>query len=262
MSSQDSSTGPAPPSGEGGEARPFVVTVDGPAGSGKSTTAKEVARRLGFYHLDSGALYRGITLALLRASDGVLDPATIDERRIEALDLKVSWSDEGPDIRLGGAVVSDDDLRARPVTDVVSAVAAVPSVRNWLLHAQRSGARPPGLVADGRDMGSVVFPSAPVKVFLQADSEVRAARRLRQLGTPDPTPAEVAREAKRLRARDAFDAGREVAPLVVPEGAHVIDTTAVDFDAQVEAILELVHRAGGGASGADDAANRGRSDPS
>ncbi|NNF27352.1 MAG: (d)CMP kinase [Gemmatimonadetes bacterium] len=231
------------PSKDDGRERPFVITVDGPAGSGKSTTAREVARRLGFYHLDSGALYRGITLALLRASDGVLNPEAIDGSRIEALDLQVSWDDEGPLIRLDGAPVPDDDLRARPVTEVVSAVAAVPSVRRWLMEAQRSGARLPGLVADGRDMGSVVFPEAQVKVFLQADTKVRAARRLQQLGTASPTPAEVTREADRLRARDASDAGREVAPLIVPDGAYVIDTTEVEFEEQVEEILALVGRA-------------------
>ena len=224
--------------------RPFVITLDGPAGSGKSTTAREVARRLGFYHLDSGALYRGITLALLRAGDGTVNLGNIDQATIESLDLAVSWSEQGPLIHLDGVLVPDGDLRATPVTDVVSAVAAVPAVRNWLLGAQRSGARPPGLVADGRDMGSVVFPAAQLKVFLQADPEVRAVRRLRQLGADEPTPAEVAREAERLSARDASDAGREVAPLVVPEGAHLIDTTAVAFDDQVEAIIDLARRAG------------------
>ena len=170
---------------------PLVITLDGPAGSGKSTTAKEVARRLGLFHLDSGALYRGIALALLRAGDGTVDPDSVDRKRIEDLDLDVTWNDQGPVLRLQGARIPDRDLRARAVTEVVSAVAAVPAVREWLLQAQRSGARPPGLVADGRDMGSVVFPDAQVKVFLEADPEIRAARRLRQLGAHDPTSAEV-----------------------------------------------------------------------
>ena len=219
---------------------PLVITLDGPAGSGKSTTAREVARRLGLHHLDSGALYRGITLALLRASDGRVEVDHIDKARIESLDLHLSWDDRGAVIRLNGAVVADADLRAPHVTRVVSAVAAVPAVRNWLLDAQRSAARPPGLVADGRDMGSVVFPDAKLKVFLQADPVVRADRRLRQLGNAHPTPEEVAEEVRRLQARDEQDSGREVAPLVVPEGAHVIDTTEVEFDQQVESIIRLV----------------------
>jgi cytidylate kinase len=201
-----------------------------------------VARRLGLFHLDSGALYRGIALALLRAGDGTVDADSVDRKRIEELDLDVTWNDQGPVLRLQGARIPDRDLRARAVTEVVSAVAAVPAVREWLLQAQRSGARPPGLVADGRDMGSVVFPDAQVKVFLEADPEIRAARRLRQLGAHDPTSAEVSRETERLVARDASDAGRAVAPLVVPEGAHIIDTTDVTFEEQVDTILDLVRR--------------------
>jgi len=224
--------------------RPLVITIDGPAGSGKSTTAQEVARRLGLLHLDSGALYRGITLALLRAFDGDLRVDRVDEERIGALDLEVAWASGGPVIWLAGAQVADEDLRSDEVTAHVSAVAAVPAVRSWLLGAQRAGPRFPGLVADGRDMGTVVFPDADVKVYLEADTGVRALRRLQQRGVADPSPDEVMAEARKLEARDAIDAGREVSPLRVPAGALVVDTSDLTFEEQIARILELVEGAG------------------
>ncbi len=231
-----------PDAGQG--RRSLVITIDGPAGSGKSTTAQEVARRLGLLHLDSGALYRGITLALLRAFDGDLPVDRVDAARIGTLELEVAWDSEGPVIRLAGARVPDEDLRSDAVTAHVSAVAAVPAVRGWLLGAQRAGPRFPGLVADGRDMGTVVFPDADVKVFLEADTDVRALRRLRQRGVADPSPGEVRTEARKLEARDATDAGRELSPLRVPAGALVIDTSDLGFEEQITRILERVEAAG------------------
>ena len=224
------------------DAKSFVITIDGPAGSGKSTTSKEVASRLGFRHLDSGALYRAIALALLRASDGTLRLEGLNRSRIDDLGLEIRWGDRSPEVWIAGVPVPAEALRGRAVTGAVSAVAAVPAVREWLLEAQRSGARAPGLVADGRDMGSVVFPDADLKVFLKADPEVRARRRLLQRGRGSPTEGEVEQEAALILDRDRRDSERDVAPLKVPPDAVVIDTTHVTFEDQVS---EIVRRATG-----------------
>ena len=224
------------------DAKSFVITIDGPAGSGKSTTSKEVASRLGFRHLDSGALYRAIALALLRASDGTLRLEGLNRSRIDDLGLEIRWGDRSPEVWIAGVPVPAAALRGKAVTGAVSAVAAVPAVREWLLEAQRSGARAPGLVADGRDMGSVVFPDADLKVFLKADPEVRARRRLLQRGGGSPTEGEVEQEAALILDRDRRDSERDVAPLTVPPDAVVIDTSHVTFEDQVS---EIVRRATG-----------------
>lgn len=219
-----------------------VVTLDGPAGSGKSTTAREVARRLGYRYLDSGALYRMITHALL--AEGV-DPDEWPELTgddLAALDVSAEAGDETLVLRHRGEVLTDE-LRTEEVTEYVSAVARVAAVRSWLLDTQRALGRSGRLVADGRDMGSVVFPDAGTKVFLEADLRERARRRLGDRGVEDPKAEAVAAEADRLSARDAADAGRETAPLRVPEGAHRLDTTELDFEEQVERVVALAREA-------------------
>lgn len=220
----------------------LVITIDGPAGSGKSSTAQEVARRLGLPHLDSGALYRAITLAVLEAGDGDVVPDELDEEAIVELGLEVDWRDGAPRARIKGRIVPDEDLRAEAVTDAVSRVSAVPAVRAWLLAAQRAGARGPGLVADGRDMGSVVFPDAPLKVYLQADATIRARRRLAQRGVEDPEAGRVDAEAVRLAQRDRQDMERKAAPLRIPPGALLIDTTELAFEEQVARIVDAARR--------------------
>jgi cytidylate kinase len=219
-----------------------VVTLDGPAGSGKSTTAKEVARRLGLRHLDSGAFYRALTWALLDAGIDEarwpeLTGADLDARRVS-----IQPGDDGFRILVADRELGDE-LRSREVTARVSELARLPAVRDWLLDIQRRAGAYGGLVADGRDMGTVVFPDAEVKVFLTADLEERARRRLRDHGRSDPTPTEVDEEARRIDERDRMDSEREVSPLRRPPDAHVLDTSRLDFDAQVEAIVALVAEA-------------------
>ena len=131
-------------------------------------------------------------------------------------------------------------MRTPEVTGLVSAAAMVPAVRSCLLGLQREAGREGCLVSDGRDMGSVVFPDAAVKVFLVADLNERARRRLLQAGATDPTPAEVDAEAARIRTRDELDSSREASPLIRPEGAKDLDTTNLSFDEQVEAIVAMV----------------------
>ncbi|HSR40608.1 MAG TPA: (d)CMP kinase, partial [Longimicrobiales bacterium] len=157
-----------------------LVTVDGPAGSGKSTTAREVARRLGFRHLDSGALYRAVTYALLEAGVPEQRWADLTLEELQRIPIGLEAGEDGFVPLLGGEPIPDDRLRTGRVTSRVSQLASVPAVRRRLLELQREAGAQGGVVADGRDMGTVVFPGAEVKVFLTADPEERARRRLAQ----------------------------------------------------------------------------------
>lgn len=226
----------------------FVVTIDGPAGSGKSTTAHGVAQRLGFRHLDSGALYRGITYALLEDGAYSVDSGegppldALRRDQVDALKVESRWDGLSQEIWIGGSRVPDASLRVPAVTAAVSAVSAVRAVRSWLLDVQRASAEGPGLVADGRDMGSVVFPEADLKVFLKADARVRALRRLLQMGVEAPTTEQISEEEGRLVVRDAADSERELSPLQVPTGAVIIDTTELDLGEQISEIVSRIHR--------------------
>jgi cytidylate kinase len=216
-----------------------VVTLDGPAGSGKSTTAREVARRLGFRHLDSGAFYRALTFGLLEAE---VDPDRWDVLTASDLDrvgVRVEPTEGGFRILLGDRVLAQE-LRSQRVTAHVSRLAGLRPVRAWLLETQRAAGRRGRLVADGRDMGTVVFPDAEAKVFLIADVSERARRRLREHGVGDPSAADLENEVARIAARDRVDSERELSPLRQPDGALLLDTTRLTFEEQVEAILTRV----------------------
>lgn len=212
-----------------------VVTLDGPAGVGKSTTARAVAHRLGYRYLDSGALYRAVTFALLESGLPEDRWSGLSRGELEGLGIRVTPGGDTLELRLGDRVLGEE-LRTDRVTGRVSTVARIPAVRQWLLKAQRSAAAAGHLVADGRDMGTVVFPGAWTKVFLTADVEERARRRLGDRGVEEPTGEEVRGEMERLSARDHQDRSRELAPLRVPEGALVLDTTRLSFREQVERI--------------------------
>lgn len=222
--------------------RCLVVAIDGSAGSGKSTTAAAAAARLGFRHLDSGAIYRAVTLALIESgrSGSALEHVTRGE--LSGLAIDVKWWEQGMEVWAGGRQVPEEDLRSDRVTALVSQVAAVPVVRAHLLDLQRSAARGPGLVAEGRDMGTVVFPGAEVKVFLDANPAERARRRLLQRGIR-PDAAKIEAEAARLTRRDRRDASRSIAPLLQAGDAVLLDTTALDPAAQTDAIVRLVEAA-------------------
>ena len=226
-----------------------MVTLDGPAGSGKSTTARAVAKRLGFLHLDSGALYRAVTLALLEAArsgagrpEAAWDGVTVAE--LEAFDIALERGDGGFRVRLGRQY-PEAQLRTPEVTERVSRVAGIPAVRAWLLAAQRRTAREGGVVADGRDMGTVVFPEAEVKVFLVADLEERARRRLAETLGDEAEPDALEAEARRLAKRDRDDAERTVAPLRPAPDAVELDTTRLTFEEQVEHVVERVREVQG-----------------
>ena len=223
-----------------------IVVIDGPAGSGKSTTAREVARRLGFRHLDSGALYRALTFALLDVDIPPDSWPELTEADLDAYDVDVEPSDAGFRLTLGGRSLGPE-LRTPEVTGHVSDLAQLPAVRRWLLHRQREAGELGRLVADGRDLGTVVFPRADVKVFLVADLAERARRRIRETDRGDaPGTNAIEEEAARLHGRDEQDSSRLVAPLRRADDAVLIDTTNLSVDQQVEAILALVRRSSAG----------------
>jgi cytidylate kinase len=222
-----------------GRRPPFVVTIDGPAGSGKSSTAREVARRVGFRHLDSGALYRAITYALLESSVAPADWSALAVEDLARFRIEMTPTDGGFGLSMDGRPL-EAELRTRRVTECVSLAASLPAVREWLLSYQHRAAESGGLVADGRDMGTVVFPDAPVKVFLTADLEERARRRLRQDTGAEPTTEEVSAEAARIATRDRRDSVRNHSPLRRPEDAVVLDTTKLTMEQQVATVVDLV----------------------
>jgi len=214
-----------------------IVTLDGPAGSGKSTTAKEVARRLGLRHLDSGALYRALTYALLEAGVPEERWAALAPQDFRALGVALLPTKDGFDVVLGDRALGGE-LRTAAVTDRVASLAKVPAARACLLDLQRSAGARGRLVADGRDMGTVVFPDADLKIFLVADLEERARRRLREAGG-EPNDQALAAQMGAIRNRDRTDSARDASPLRRPEGAVEIDTTGLSFDEQVAQIVEL-----------------------
>ena len=212
-----------------------VIAIDGPSASGKGTVAQQLARQLGFHFLDSGALYRLTALAAMRA--GV---ALDDEQAVAAVAASLPAEFAGERILLAGDDVSAA-IRAEAVGVGASKVAAMPAVRAALLERQRAYRRLPGLVADGRDMGSVVFADAPVKVFLTASAQARAERRYKQL-MEKGMPANMRTLLQDLRDRDARDAARSVAPLKQCADAELVDTTPMGIDEAVAAVLDIVRR--------------------
>ncbi len=221
-----------------------VIAIDGPAASGKSSTASLVARRLGWAHLDSGALYRAITLAVLDniGERGAGSGSLWSAQQIVSLaeDLPVRLVLVGPEV--AGVDVAQA-IRSERVTQRVSEIAAIPEVRHWVNVQQREAvqAHSRGVVVDGRDIGTVVFPDAPLKVFLTASPEERARRRLaeREGGRGGSGEAEVRREAEALAARDRADSTRAVAPLKAAADAVLLDTTRLSLEQQVQAVVAL-----------------------
>lgn len=216
-----------------------VVAIDGPAGSGKSTVARGVAARLGLEVLDTGAMYRAVTLGVLRAG---VDPAASEPDTLVELarSLRIEVDDR---VLLDGEDVTDA-VRGPEVTASVSTVSAVPAVRVELVERQRGWveARGGGVV-EGRDIGTVVFPEAPVKVFLTASDAVRAARRrAEELAAQRPSEVEAIRAA--IERRDRLDSSRAVAPLRAADDAVVVDTSELAVQDVVERVLDEVDRAG------------------
>lgn len=209
-----------------------VIAIDGPSASGKGTVAQLVARKLGFHFLDSGALYRLLALAALRRG-AALD----DEEGLGRLAAKLDIRFEGGAVLLDGEIVTDA-IRSETCGNGASKIAAYPAVRAALLDLQRAFRKAPGLVADGRDMGSVVFPDAATKIFLTASAEVRAERRVKQLiekGMNDKiSPLQILQDIKQ---RDERDSARSVAPLQQCADASLLDTSSLNIDEAVAAVM-------------------------
>ncbi|OGF15224.1 MAG: cytidylate kinase [Candidatus Eisenbacteria bacterium RBG_16_71_46] len=215
----------------------FVVTIDGPSAAGKSTTARAAAARLGFLYVDTGALYRALALKVMDTGVSPDDPAAV-ERCIAETRLDLSGSPEHAHVWLDGTDVSEA-IRTPAVSEMASRLAAQGGVRRGLVEIQRALRERGPLVGEGRDLGTVVFPDAEVKIYLDADLDTRAHRRYRELqqrGIPMPLD-EVRGELER---RDGRDRERADSPLRPPEDARIVDTTGMDIVAQVEAVLAVV----------------------
>lgn len=202
----------------------MIVAIDGPAGAGKGTLAKALAARLGLRHLDTGGLYRATALQVLRAGGDPQDPAAA-ERAARSLDT---------------ALLGSPDLRSAEAGNAASVVAAIPAVRQALLDFQRAFAHtPPGAVLDGRDVGTVVLPDAPVKLYVTASAAVRARRRHEELlGRGEPSIYE--RVRAEIEARDARDSGRAIAPMRKADDAVEIDTTDLTPEQVLERALAVI----------------------
>ena len=217
----------------------LVVAVDGPSGSGKSSTARGVASRLGLAYLDTGAMYRAMTWALLQRGTDISDPEAV-ARDAETVSIVSGTDPLNPTIEADGVDVSEP-IRGTDVTDHVSPVAAVARVREILVDRQREviAAASGGIVVEGRDIGSVVAPDAPVKVFLVADAAARAARRAAETGAIDASAT-----AESLARRDQIDSTRAASPLVRADGAVQIDGTHLSLEQVIDEVVALVEQAG------------------
>ena len=221
--------------GEPGRADGIVIAIDGPAASGKSTTARRVAERLGYAHLNSGLLYRAVAWVCLRDAWGQRRGEF--ERELARLDLAMEARPPAASVRVRGEEPGDE-LTAPQTAARASTVAARAEVRARVLEVLRSAGANGRVVCDGRDIGTVVFPEAELKVFLVADPVERARRRLRDHGEPE-TPERLDRAARELAARDERDASRELAPLRPAAESVLIDTTRMDPAEVVEEIVAL-----------------------
>ena len=221
-----------------------VIAIDGPSASGKGTIAQAVAKKLGFHYLDSGALYRLVALAAVKEATRLDDEAALARR---ALHLHVTFEDG--EIFLFGQKVTEA-IRSEECGIGASRVAALPAVRAALLARQRAFRTPPGLVAEGRDMGTVVFPDAMLKVFLTASAEIRAERRYKQLKEKG-IDANIRALLQELRERDQRDSARSTAPLKKAADARELDSTGLGIDEVVRQVLEWHRQIAAKAAGSD-----------
>lgn len=214
--------------------RKIVIALDGPAGSGKSTTAKIVAQRIGYTYLDTGAMYRAITLKVLNTSTPITHESV--SQLMNQTNVSIELSPKGQRTMLDSIDVTDE-IRSTRINENVSAVSALPCVREKMVELQRELGQNGGVIIDGRDIGTVVFPNAELKIFMTANLQARAKRRSKEL---DEEATHLI--AKQLEARDTFDSQRQHSPLTKASDAIEIDTTELSIEEQVMAIVELALR--------------------
>lgn len=213
-----------------------VLTIDGPSGSGKGTLAQRMAKRLGWHYLDSGAIYRVLAQAALKHQVDLADETTL-AKMAQQLDVVFALSDDALSVVLEGEDVSTL-IRSEQAGNAASKVASLPAVRAALLQRQRDFCQAPGLVTDGRDMGTVVFPKAEYKVFLTASAEIRAKRRYKQLKEKG-IESNLSDLISEISERDERDSNRSVAPLKPAEDAILLDSTALGIDEVFERVRAL-----------------------
>lgn len=220
----------------------MIITIDGPSGTGKSTVARQIADRLQFLYFDTGAMYRAFTWLVLEKGIDILDSDSL-QRALKEFDYKILEVEGERRYFVGGHDVTEA-IRSRPVTQAVSAVSALRSVRTSLLNFQYQFAQTQNAVFEGRDLGTVVFPDAEVKIFLDADPQVRAERRLQEILKKNPESQKNLSHDQMLEdilRRDKIDSTREVAPLRCPPDAYKIDTTHLSIEQVVQAIVDYCH---------------------
>jgi cytidylate kinase len=216
--------------------RPLIVAIDGPSGAGKGTVARAVARALRYRHIDTGAMYRALAWRALQ--DGV---SLTDEAAIAAAGDRATFDLEGGRVLIDGHDVAAA-IRTPEIDAAAAAVARLPAVRRVLVARQRAYGRDRAIVMEGRDIGTVVFPDADVKIYLDASPEERARRRASDPAHAAARTRELATVATELAERDRSDSTRSVSPLAIAADAHVIDTTGLPVDDVVERVLEIVEK--------------------
>lgn len=216
----------------------IIIALDGPAGSGKTTTAREVAKKLNYIYIDTGAMYRATTLAYIRTGEE-LEGFDFDKLMSE-IKIELQPSESGQRTLLNGEDVSKE-IRTAEVTKLASPVAAVGIVREKLVDQQRELGKQGGVVMDGRDIGTVVFPNADLKLYMHASIEARAARRAKEMNAAG-SQVTVEEIAKLISDRDAFDSSREISPLKKADDAQVIDTSSITIDEQTNIVIDLANK--------------------